>query len=109
MEHRSIAGARDRLLLVISPSGTELAVLQVEGPQELARRRKALVWGDEVEFTTKFSKPRMKTAMKTVIPSKIARTALLRLALQSTPYRPLLPPTGPISQDQDSEDPSRVL
>jgi phosphatidylinositol 4-kinase type 2 len=35
----------------MSPLGTELTVLQDEGPLELTRRQKVLVWDDEVEST----------------------------------------------------------
>jgi len=51
VEHRSIVETRGKLLLACAVPGTELTVLQDEGPLELTLHQKVLGWGDEVEST----------------------------------------------------------
>jgi phosphatidylinositol 4-kinase type 2 len=56
VEHCSIVEACGKLLLM-SPLGARLTVLQDEGPLELTRRQKVLVWDDELESTHETFKP----------------------------------------------------
>ena len=51
MEHRSIVETRSKLLPLYVIFKNELTVLQDEGPLELTRRQRILVWDDEVEST----------------------------------------------------------
>ena len=49
VEHRSTVEARGKVPRVIL--GVKLAIFQDDGPLELTRRRKVLVWNDELEST----------------------------------------------------------
>jgi len=60
----------------ISPLGAMLIILQDEGPLELTRRQKVLVWDDEVESTREMLKTEDEGHHEGEDPSKTMRTDL---------------------------------